>query len=191
MINGINIEEVKKYNSSLKLYRDQASRLEYEIEANEKELKSLCEELTTELGVKVTIDNIEQIYNEQVASINQTLETGTAVINKIKQEASGQSMAQATGQGMAQVTGQGMAQMQGTLAGQGTAQAVTPPPMQPLPTFMGSSAASGQVLGQGTSTGMADFSSGASVFEDTQGSQGLPGGTPPVLPNLGAPLFGR
>ena len=69
MLNGINIEEVKKYNDSIKYYKDQSARLSVEIEMNEKELKQLCEQLTAELGVEVTPDNIEQVYNEQVQKI--------------------------------------------------------------------------------------------------------------------------
>lgn len=86
MLNGINIEEVKKYNDSIKYYKDQSARLSVEIEMNEKELKQLCEQLTAELGVEVTPDNIEQVYNEQVQKINQTLTTGNAVLEKIKTE---------------------------------------------------------------------------------------------------------
>lgn len=89
MLENVNIEAVRNYNSELKMYKEQASKLAVEIEINEKELNTLCQQLTAELGVSVTPENVEQIYNEQVAKINQTLETGNAVLQKIKQEASG------------------------------------------------------------------------------------------------------
>lgn len=89
MLEGINIESVKQYNATLRQYKDQSAKLTAEIEFNEKELNTLCSQLTTELGVQVTPENIESIYNEQVQKINQTLETGNAVLQKIQQEASG------------------------------------------------------------------------------------------------------
>lgn len=89
MLQGVNIDEVRKYNASLKQYKDQSARLTVEIEMNEKELKQLCEQLSTELGVTVTPENVEQIYEEQVSKINQTLETGNAILKKIEQEALG------------------------------------------------------------------------------------------------------
>ena len=79
MLENVNIEAVRNYNSELKMYKEQASKLAVEIEINEKELNTLCQQLTAELGVSVTPENVEQIYNEQVAKINQTLETGNAV----------------------------------------------------------------------------------------------------------------
>lgn len=98
MLENVNIEAVRNYNSELKMYKEQASKLAVEIEINEKELNTLCQQLTAELGVSVTPENVEQIYNEQVAKINQTLETGNAVLQKIKQEASGTAQTQAPSQ---------------------------------------------------------------------------------------------
>lgn len=86
MLQGINLEEVKQYNATLKQYRDRAASLNAEIEYTNKELDALCAELTAELGKPVTRDNIEQIYNEQVASIQSTLQSGTAVLSKIASE---------------------------------------------------------------------------------------------------------
>lgn len=91
MQKDINIESVKQYNASLKQYKDASAKLTAEIEFNERELKSLCEQLTKELGVEVTVDNIDKIYEEQVQKINQALETGTAILSKIEQEAAGTS----------------------------------------------------------------------------------------------------
>ena len=89
MQKDINIESVKQYNASLKQYKDASAKLTAEIEFNERELKTLCEQLTRELGVEVTVENIDKIYEEQVQKINQALETGTAILSKIEQEASG------------------------------------------------------------------------------------------------------
>lgn len=89
MLDGINIEEVKKYNSSLKQYKEQAARLDVEIEVNEKELAQLCSQLSAELGIEVTPSNIENVYKEQVEKINNILETGNAILSKIESEAQG------------------------------------------------------------------------------------------------------
>jgi hypothetical protein len=86
MVAGVNLEEVKKYNNALKQYKDQAAALNAEIDYTNRELDALCAELTTELGVQVTRDNVEQIYNEQVTKINSTLQSGTAVLAKIQSE---------------------------------------------------------------------------------------------------------
>lgn len=84
----VNIEEIKKYNQSLKQYKDKAASLTAEIEYNNREIDNLCKELSAELGVEVTRDNIEEIYNDQVNKINSMLQTGTTVLQKIANEES-------------------------------------------------------------------------------------------------------
>lgn len=91
MVQGVNLEEIKKYNNSLKQYKDKAASLNTEIEYINKELTTLCTELTQELGVEVTLDNIEQIYEEQVSKINSTLQSGNAVLSKIQSEEQNQA----------------------------------------------------------------------------------------------------
>ena len=59
MMNGVDINQVKQYNEQLKKYKEQAAKIKVEIEMNTSELNRLCEELTAELGVQVTPDNIE------------------------------------------------------------------------------------------------------------------------------------
>lgn len=86
MNNAVDIGQVKQYNATLKQYKDQASKISAEIDFNKKELESICAELTTELGVVVNPDNIEQIYNERVAKIQNTLASGTEILNRIRQE---------------------------------------------------------------------------------------------------------
>ena len=85
-MSNINIDEIKQYNSTLKQYKDKAATLNAEIEYTSKELDTLCAELSQELGVTVTRDNIETVYNEQVDKINNTLQSGTAVLQKIANE---------------------------------------------------------------------------------------------------------
>lgn len=109
MLQNINLEEVKRYNASLKQYKDRAATLNAEIEYTNKELDSLCAELSTELGVTVNRENIEQVYKEHVDKINYTLQSGNAVLAKIASEeqsiANGQKQPQQT-VGQQQVVGQ-------------------------------------------------------------------------------------
>lgn len=86
MLQGVNIEEIKQYNASLKQCRDKAASLNAEIEYTNKEIDNLCEELSNELGIQVTRDNIQQIYDEQLNKINSTLQSGNAVLSKIASE---------------------------------------------------------------------------------------------------------
>lgn len=86
MLQGIDLNQVKQYNASLKQYKDKAASLNAEIEYTNKEIDALCAELTNELGIQVTRDNIQQIYEEQVSKINSTLQSGNAVLAKIASE---------------------------------------------------------------------------------------------------------
>lgn len=98
MLQGVNLEEVKSYNASLKQYRDRAATLNAEIDYTNKELDALCAELSAELGKPVTRDNIEQIYQEQLESINSTLHSGKTVLAKIaSEENAGVSASQSMG----------------------------------------------------------------------------------------------
>lgn len=86
MLQGVDLNQVKQYNTSLKQYKDKAASLNAEIEYTNKEIDALCAELTNELGIQVTRDNIQQIYDEQVSKINSTLQSGNAVLAKIASE---------------------------------------------------------------------------------------------------------
>ena len=94
MLEGINLEQIRVYNNTLKQYKDKAASLKAEMEYTNKELDSLCAELTAELGVQVTRDNINQIYEDQINKINSTLNAGTAVLTKIASEEQGGAVAQ-------------------------------------------------------------------------------------------------
>lgn len=83
---SIDIAQVKQYNTLLKQYKEQAAKISVEIEFNQKELNNICAELSNELGVSVTPDNLEQIYNERVAKIESTLKSGMEILNRIQQD---------------------------------------------------------------------------------------------------------
>jgi hypothetical protein len=86
MTGNIDLEQVKQYNNALRQYKEKSAQLKAEIEYNNKELESLCTELTAELGVNVTRENIEAVYEDQVQKINAALNSGMAVLSKIASE---------------------------------------------------------------------------------------------------------
>ena len=96
MVNGVDIEQVKNYNTQLKQYKEQASRVTAQIEYSTKDLANLCNELSTELGKAVTPENIEDIYNEFMTSIKNTLDTGNAILAQIAADTASQQAAQAS-----------------------------------------------------------------------------------------------
>lgn len=83
---GINIEEVKKYNASLREYKDKSTKIRAELEFNEQELLRQCAELSKELGIEVTPDNIRDILSERISKINNTMQVGNEILNRIKAE---------------------------------------------------------------------------------------------------------
>jgi hypothetical protein len=127
MLQGVNLEEIKQYNASLKQYKDKAAALNAEIEYTNKEINSVCAELTTELGVTVTRDNIEQIFNEQVSKINSTLQSGNAVLAKIASE---EAASNPTSSSVQSIPVQQVQQVQQTQSVPPVAPALTAPYMQ-------------------------------------------------------------
>lgn len=83
---GINIEEVKKYNSLLKQYKEALSRVQTEIDLNKQLFNQRCEQLSKELGIVVNQDNIEEILKERVEKIKNTMDTGKEILNRIRAE---------------------------------------------------------------------------------------------------------
>ena len=83
---NVNIEAVKQYNATLKQYKEQATNINAEINFLNKEIDNICAELTTELGMTVTKDNVEQICKDLCDKINGSLQSGNAILSKIANE---------------------------------------------------------------------------------------------------------
>lgn len=94
MVQGVDIEQVKKYNSQLKGYKEQASRITAQIDYSKAELTNLCNELTAELGKQVTPENIEEVYNEFMSNLKSTLDTGTTILTQIANDGQTQPASQ-------------------------------------------------------------------------------------------------
>lgn len=86
MLQGLNVEEIKKYNESLRQQKEIASKLMAEIEFNTVELNRMCKEISAEIGREVTVENIREIYAERVAKINNTLQTGKEILRRVAEE---------------------------------------------------------------------------------------------------------
>lgn len=85
-IMSVDVQRVKAFNDELKKYNEKAAKNAAEIEFNNREIKRICDELTAELGVQVTPENIAQIAEERIAKIENTLQVGEAILARIKQE---------------------------------------------------------------------------------------------------------
>jgi uncharacterized protein YukE len=85
-VSEINANRIKEYNKRVKNYKDTAFKLKAEIQFHLNELNKLCEELSEELGIKVTPENIEKIRKERLEKIQETLKVGEEILDNITKE---------------------------------------------------------------------------------------------------------
>lgn len=92
---NIDINTAKQYNEALKKASGTASQLEAQRDFMQKEIESLCRELSAEIGETVTIENAEAVLEKYAEKINNTVNTGNIVLAKIESEINGvQTVAQ-------------------------------------------------------------------------------------------------
>ena len=96
-IMSVDVQRVKTFNDELKRYVEKANKNAAEIEFNNREIKRICDELTTELGIEVTPENIATIAEERIAKIENTLQAGEAIIERIRQEEEAEASNEALG----------------------------------------------------------------------------------------------
>lgn len=131
---NINIEEVKKYNASLKQYREMSSKLQAEKQFLLTEIENECKALSAELGVEVTSENIQQIKDDLCEKINSSLQSGNTVLAKIASE----TQASNTGATGAVGVSAGAGQVYSGVPQVPTQQAVAQPaPVNPAAVFQG------------------------------------------------------
>ena len=82
----IDIQRIRKYNEELTEQKRKASDIKARLEFNRGELDRLCKELTEELGVEVTPDNIEIVYKQALEKVSSTLEVGEEILNRLRGE---------------------------------------------------------------------------------------------------------
>lgn len=127
MVQEIDVARVKQYNLEYNKCKEKAMQLNAEREMNKKEIDSLCAELSSELGMQVTLENIESIYNDKVDKINADLLLGESIIKRIEAEENQLSNGSAV-QGVGQpVQNQGQGQGQIGMVQQNQGQGIVQP----------------------------------------------------------------
>lgn len=114
MEKSIDVARIKAYNQELRQLADKSAQARAELELSKRELQKLCQELTEELGVQVTAQNLQAVYEQCVEKIENTLKTGEEIIARIKSE--GQPMGAAQTAGMSANMGANMGAQQPTYA---------------------------------------------------------------------------
>lgn len=80
------LEEIKQYNKELREYKKKFETTKAKMELAKDETNRLCMELSEELGYEVTANNIEQVYAEHQKKLQDTLEMGREILDRIKGE---------------------------------------------------------------------------------------------------------
>ena len=80
----LDVARIKQYNKELREYIDKNAQVRAEYELSLKELNRVCEELSVELNIQVTPNNIEEVYNTYANNINNILATGEEILSRIK-----------------------------------------------------------------------------------------------------------
>jgi hypothetical protein len=83
---SIDVERVKSFNARYREAQQKAATIKAEIDMNNREIDRLCTELSNDLGITVTRENVEQVYASNVEEINKKLELGEDILNRINNE---------------------------------------------------------------------------------------------------------
>jgi len=91
---SIDVARVKEYNKKYRECTLKVSELKAKIDLANKTIDDLCNELTNELGVHVTRDNAHEIYAKYTKEINEKLQIGEEILNRIASEEIGNTVPQ-------------------------------------------------------------------------------------------------
>lgn len=80
------LAEIREYNKQVQQYQKKAAELKASIDYKQKELDSLCAEISSMSGQTVTPDNLEEYAAEVERRFEQTLATGKEVLARAKAE---------------------------------------------------------------------------------------------------------
>lgn len=83
---GIDLDRVRSYNSKCNDYKKKLSNILAERKFMAERLEQNCAQLSKQLGMTVTPDNIEGVYASKSKEIMQTLETGEEILRRIESE---------------------------------------------------------------------------------------------------------
>lgn len=83
---SIDLDRVRSYNSKCNDYKKKLSNILAERKFMAERLEQTCAQLSKQLGMTVTPDNIEGVYESKSKEIMQTLETGEEILRRIESE---------------------------------------------------------------------------------------------------------
>lgn len=83
---SIDLDRVRSYNSKCNDYKKKLSNILAERKFMAERLEQTCAQLSKQLGMTVTPDNIEEVYESKSKEIMQTLETGEEILRRIESD---------------------------------------------------------------------------------------------------------
>lgn len=79
------LERAKQYNANLKKIESEASEIRGKISYGIDDLTRRCQELTQILGIQVTEDNLEELWQSEMQKVLNNLEIGETVLKQIRE----------------------------------------------------------------------------------------------------------
>jgi hypothetical protein len=77
---------IKQYNQRVTTLQKNVSQIMAEKKIRTQELENLCKELSEEMGREVTPENIESVYKEVATQIEDTIKSGTEILERVEAE---------------------------------------------------------------------------------------------------------
>lgn len=78
------LNDIKEYNQKLREKKEEFQRTEVQMKMLQESIQQKCSELTNMMGVQVTPDNLEQVYQEYVQKLQTQLSNGMAILMNIQ-----------------------------------------------------------------------------------------------------------
>lgn len=84
------IERIEQFNARLKGLQQQAAQLQSSVNFHKARLEETCGQLTKMLGIEVTPENLNKVYEDYMKKVENTVNTGEEIMRRIdSQEAMG------------------------------------------------------------------------------------------------------
>lgn len=81
----LDLDRIREYNKNCNEQKRKLAQLIAERNIKQENLNRLCSQLSQQLGMEVTVDNIEKVYEDKVQSVNNILEAGEGILKRIKE----------------------------------------------------------------------------------------------------------
>ena len=123
----VTMESIKEFNTRLGQHKANMQKLQLQIELQEKGIAEKLQALSQKIGAPVTVDNVEQYYQQYYQTLETQLTNGCDILDRIEGKTPAQTFT-APVQNVAPTVQQTVAPVQQTVA---------PVNQQPAPTMMG------------------------------------------------------